>query len=320
MALYCFRSGCSADGSAPRLGRGGQRFKSAHPDSRNVMCIQMAAHYVFFVKDFIAGIIFSVPTPFYHLSVAEELLHHPELPARIRRALSEQRGAFHLGNTAPDVQVLSGQDRQATHFFTLPLEPDAPLPWDRLLEDYPSLAQIDASQPAQVAFIGGYLCHLQADWIWINEIFIPVFGSHSSWGTFRHRLYLHNVLRAYLDGQIIPDLPEETALYLQEVSPDGWLPFVEDKHLVVWRNYLAQQLKPGATTRTVEVFAARQRISPDKYYQLLESETRMDAEIFSKLPRGRLIQYRMKLIETNLRTLVTYLTNVSERATIRSQP
>ncbi len=26
-------SGCSADGSAPRLGRGGRRFKSAHPDT-----------------------------------------------------------------------------------------------------------------------------------------------------------------------------------------------------------------------------------------------------------------------------------------------
>ena len=33
IALYSPHSGCSADGSAPRLGRGGQRFKSAHPDS-----------------------------------------------------------------------------------------------------------------------------------------------------------------------------------------------------------------------------------------------------------------------------------------------
>jgi hypothetical protein len=32
IALYSPHSGCSADGSAPRLGRGGQRFKSAHPD------------------------------------------------------------------------------------------------------------------------------------------------------------------------------------------------------------------------------------------------------------------------------------------------
>ena len=30
--LYSTRSGCSAVGSAPRLGRGGRRFKSAHPD------------------------------------------------------------------------------------------------------------------------------------------------------------------------------------------------------------------------------------------------------------------------------------------------
>jgi hypothetical protein len=31
-ALYSRRPGCSAVGSAPRLGRGGRRFKSAHPD------------------------------------------------------------------------------------------------------------------------------------------------------------------------------------------------------------------------------------------------------------------------------------------------
>ena len=31
-ALYSLQPGCSAVGSAPRLGRGGQRFESAHPD------------------------------------------------------------------------------------------------------------------------------------------------------------------------------------------------------------------------------------------------------------------------------------------------
>ena len=32
LALYSQPPGCGADGSAPRLGRGGRRFKSAHPD------------------------------------------------------------------------------------------------------------------------------------------------------------------------------------------------------------------------------------------------------------------------------------------------
>lgn len=261
-----------------------------------------------------------MPTPFYHLSVAEELLNHPELPGRIRRALAEERGAFLLGNTAPDVQVVSGQERQATHFFTLPLDPHAPPPWVRVLEEHPTVAQIDRRDPARPAFVAGYLCHLQADWTWINDIFIPVFGPESSWDTFRQRLYLHNVLRAYLDAAILPDLSPETADYLQTADPQGWLPFVEDRHLVVWRDYLSRQLEPGAATRTVEVFAARQGISPVKYYRLLESEERMDAEVFSRLPRGRLIEYRMQLIEMNLRLLVAYLTNITQRVTMRSQP
>ena len=250
--------------------------------------------------------------------MAEELLLHPELPGPIRQALAEERGAFLLGNTAPDVQVVSGQERQATHFFTLPLDPAVAPPWVRVVEEHPSLVQSDQRNPARAAFIAGYLCHLQADWTWINDIFIPVFGPDNRWASFRQRLYLHNALRAYLDAQIIPDLPAETAGYLQSAAPEGWLPFAEDRHLVVWRDYLSRQLEPGEATRTVEVFAARQGISPAKYYQLLESEERMDAEIFSRLPRGRLIEYRMQLIEMNLQLLVAYSTSSVQDAPLLS--
>jgi hypothetical protein len=248
-----------------------------------------------------------MPTPFYHLSVAEELLEHPALPQSVRLALSEQLPAFLLGNTAPDVQVVSGLPREATHFFRVPILPGTRAPWIQMLASYPGLARAGDLPAAQAAFLAGYLCHLQADWQWILDIFAPVFGPTRRWSTFSQRLYLHNVLRSYLDRQIMPDLPAETAQLLKETKPERWLPFVDDAHLKEWGRYLAQQLEPGAAARTVEVFAARQRISPAEFYRLLDSESQMNAEIFSRLPRERLAQYRRKLVESNVILLKSYL-------------
>jgi hypothetical protein len=70
---------------------------------------------------------------------------------------------------------------------------------------------------------------------------------------------------------------------------------------------LAQQLQPGAVVQTVEVFAARQGISPQAYYRLLTSEEKMDAEVFARLPRENLDLYRKQLIEDNIRLLKGYL-------------
>ena len=247
-----------------------------------------------------------VPTPFYHLDIAENLLANPALANPVKKLLWEQRSAFLLGNTAPDVQVVSRQERQATHFFNLPVRADAQPPWERLLKTHPSLAQPARIPAAQAAFIAGYLCHLQADWLWIVDIFAPVFGPDCRWETFSQRLYLHNVLRAYLDRQVTPALPADTAECLKGIRPDHWLPFVQDVHISSWRDYLAGQLEPGAAAETVEVFASRQGLSPTEFYQLIESEERMEQEVFIYLPRSKLKTYQQYLIESNLGLLQAY--------------
>lgn len=203
-------------------------------------------------------------------------------------------GAFLFGNTAPDVQVVSGQDRPVTHFFDIPIQPGMPLPWIEMLRTYPHLASILPGE--QAAFLAGYVCHLLADWRWVLEIFTPYFGPTCHWGTFRQRLYLHNVLRAYLDQQLISQIDPQTAAALEQVNPVGWLPFVEDHYLRQWRDLLYPQLYPGATLATVEVFAARQQVEPEAYYRLLKSEPKMEEEVFSRLPRQELETYRRRLL------------------------
>jgi hypothetical protein len=248
-----------------------------------------------------------VPTPFYHLSIAESLSKHPALPGPVQRLLENYPGPFLLGNTAPDVQVISGQERQATHFFRFPIQIDSQSPWEAMLALHTSLAQPRLLPDAQAAFIAGYLCHLQADWMWICEIYLPAFGPTHTWGTFHNRLYLHNVLRAYLDAGVLPSLSQATPQHLENSQPDHWLPFVKDGHLKAWRDYLARQLAPGAMIETIEVFAARQGISPIEFKNFLDSEERMEKEIFIHLPRGVLSAYHERAIEAGIQLLTTYL-------------
>ncbi len=248
-----------------------------------------------------------MPTPFYHLSLAEELIYHPHLPQKIYIFLHTVRCEFLFGNTAPDVQVVSSQPREETHFFSLPIRLDDQPAWELLLSSYPLLAAPERLQAAQAAFLAGYLCHLQADWMWVKQIFTPIFGPRCSWGTFPERLYYHNVLRAYLDHHILPGLCRGMDTCLGQVRSDGWLPFVDCAYLAEWRDFLGAQLQPGATPQTVEVFSARQGIAPPEYYTLLRSEERMQREVFDHIPLARVQYYRQSVLAENIRLLTDYL-------------
>ncbi len=250
-----------------------------------------------------------MPTPFYHLSLAEELLKNPGLPEHARQHLNAHRGAFLFGNTAPDVQVLTRQARQDTHFFDLPLRQGVVPPWQALLANHPSLARASALPATQAAFVTGYLCHLQADLLWVEQIFVPVFGLRSRWETFARRLILHNVLRAYLDRGIIPSLTNGVYSGLGEAQPRNWLPFVKDKALSQWRDYLVSQLQPDASIQTIEVFAARQGVQPEDFYRLIDSEAGMEREIFTHVSRQSLSDYRQQLLELNLQLINAYLSD-----------
>jgi hypothetical protein len=253
---------------------------------------------------------FPVPTPFYHLSLAEDLLHHSLLPEEVRQFLHTYRCEFLFGNTAPDVQVVSGQPRQQTHFFDLPIQAGDPPAWELFLSYHPSLADAKQLPGNQVAFVAGYLCHLQADWFWVKDIFAPNFGPRCAWGTFDQRLYLHNVLRAYLDVRILPKLSPGMDVCLRQVEPDGWLPFVKDYHLSKWRDFLFPQLQPGASPQTVEVFSSRLGISTPEFYALLGSMERMQKEVFEHLPLEQVKYYHQWILDQNIQLISNYLATI----------
>ena len=247
-----------------------------------------------------------VPTPFYHLSIACQIQDHPSLNPKIQTMLKKHSSDFLLGKTAPDVQVVSRQAREATHFYTLPPEDSTPA-WKRLMASHPSLANSQELSPQQAVFIAGYICHLQADEQWIFDVFMPVFGPDALWADFRERLYLHNVMRAYVDQQVLATLPEDMGVKLLNSRPDNWLPFVEDKYLLEWQSHVAEQLQPDAEIQTAAVFAERQGLLPEDFTNLIESEDKMDEVIFSQMPRERLTEFRETLVAKNLQLIEEYL-------------
>lgn len=248
-----------------------------------------------------------MPTPFYHLSIARDIYEHPALDSGLSGLLSENLGAFLLGNTAPDVQVISGQKRSATHFFSVPIPPDGSVPWIQLFNEYPLENQPAKFPPSKAAFIAGYLCHLQADWIWVKEIFEPVFGPHQTWETFAQRLYLHNVLRSYLDEKVIASLPPGVVAELREALPQHWLPFIQDDFLIKWRDDLSEQLQSGERIRTIEVFASRHGIDPAAFQAMIGSEERMESNVFVHISRQQLDDYRADMLTQNIALLEDYL-------------
>ena len=260
---------------------------------------------------------FAVPTPFYHLSIAETLLEHPGLMPLARQVLGQELPAFFMGQVAPDVQVISGQKRESTHFYSLPIQPESLSPWQKIFQVHPSLI-VDQADRQRSVFLAGYLCHLQADWFWSGQIFEPYFGPQANWKEFRERLYLHNVLRAYLDFGVLQTLNGEVRSGLSEVTFQDWLPFVNKVHLEAWRDFLASQLKPGAHIRTVEVFADRQGISVEAYYQLIQDEDKMQCQIFDFLPWQHLLDYRAMLLEANVALLNEYLADMEGHPNARN--
>jgi hypothetical protein len=248
-----------------------------------------------------------MPTPFYHLGLAEALMVSTELPAHLRSMLTAYRPAFLLGNTAADVQVFSGQPREATHFFRVPNPPGAPPPWEKLLHQHSRLRWAARLPAEQAVFWAGYLCHLQADWYWVQDLFLPVFGPFAPRQPGVRLVTRHDLLRAYLDRQILSELRSDVGLSLAAVDPAGWLPFTADTALYSWRDFLAEQLQPGGSIKTVAVFAKRAGMAPDSFQAILDTDAELERLVFNRLPRQQLVMYREKILHKNCNLLVGYL-------------
>ncbi len=247
-----------------------------------------------------------MPTPVMHLVLAEEILRGDALSPAIRRLLIQQRGPFLLGHTVPDVQTISGQARDETHFYTIPPTSDRPA-YETLFAAHPRLARAKLLPPAPAVFIAGYIAHLLLDELWLYDIFLRYF-MEQEWASLRERLFLHNVLRTWMDGRDQQRLNGSVAVALRETKPHGWLPFVGDEHLRAWRDWLVEQLGPAHTVQTAEIFARRMGVPVAEVEAVLRSPQQMEERVFSHVPRAALQSFHDTGYERSVRLIERYLT------------
>ncbi len=247
-----------------------------------------------------------MPTPFQHLDYAERIRHHPALSSSLRERLNGDFGAFLLGNTAADVQVITSQRRVQTHFYQL-ADLGRRSAVATLLDKHPELAAPRDLSPDRAAFVSGYLAHLAWDEVWAQELFLPYYRNAQGWPDPLAYSTHHNALRIFLDRKAYAGLQDRLKLpvLLRSLIFARWLPFAPDWALSRWRDWLVVQLEDPTAVQTVEVFAERMQIPMDRLERIVSSIARGSYTAVPGLDAA-VAQYEERALSASLRTLVHY--------------
>jgi len=92
--------------------------------------------------------------------------------------IKDHLGSYLLGSTTPDMRLFVGWERQRTHFFKLATDPPgAGIP--AMMEAHPHLRKSARLTRETVAFMLGYMSHLNVDEGWICQVYRRFFGRGS---------------------------------------------------------------------------------------------------------------------------------------------
>lgn len=213
-----------------------------------------------------------MPTPFQHLVYARNFLADQALPEALRTMLQAEAGAFLLGATAVDVQVLTGQARAETHFYEFPPREEArAVP--TLLAACPALVDPHRLPPDQAAYLSGYLNHLIWDEVWAWEVYLPCYLFSGQFPTRQERAIHHNGLRVYLDHQAEATLHTwpEVVPWLASAEPRQWFPVTDDAALRRLRDWMVAQLTGREPVETARIFAERGKFPPERLEEVAQA-------------------------------------------------
>jgi len=245
-----------------------------------------------------------MPTPFTHLVGALNVLDDPTLPEPYRRALVAQRPAYVLGAVAPDARVEAENPRAATHFYAYEDGIDT-APWRVMMARYPSLQTV--TDPAQQAFVAGYVAHLAMDEVWTRDMLGPHFA-FGEWGASRNqRFFLLHLMLIDMDVRDLATLPSWVAADIQAAQPtDDWLPFMPLEVLAGWQTMIYEQVRPGGTSKTYEIFGSRVQREPDELQRLAADSGWMQGHLWDNVSREVLVEIEARMATHALASLVAY--------------
>jgi hypothetical protein len=244
-----------------------------------------------------------MPTPFTHLVYAQRLLSDPAVPADQRALLNAQRGAYLLGSVVADAHALAGLKREDTHFYTFE-QPIVEHPWRVMMAQYPALMSV--RDPAQRAFLAGYVMHLSMDEIWSLQMTGPEFAERE-WATRIQRFLMLHILLIYLDERDLTVLDPRLNDALGDVQPHHWLPFLSDSVLREWDNLVYRQIIPGGGSETLEIYGIRLKRTPEELRAILNSPERMQDELWVNVSPELTMQVEANMTDHSRTQMITYL-------------
>ena len=255
-----------------------------------------------------------MPTPFMHLQMAEWIRRDERLHGRARTLIEQEWPAFYLGNIAPDVNAIhSDISRKATHFYNIPPSPEE-WGYPDMFTAYPHLAASQELSPAQAVFVAAYSIHLMLDVRWFREVLVPYFFEQGEWQDNKERFLVHNTLLTHLDGLAFATLPQEAGEILAAATPQHWLPFAPDEALICWQETVAPQLFPGATTRTIEIYSGRMKMTPAEFSAHLEDPAWMNTNLFQRVPVPQVQAMLHDALGQSIEVITTYLNGAHTNA------
>src|SRR3712207_134164 len=149
-----------------------------------------------------------MPPIFLHMAIARDIERRLG-----QAAITDERGAYYLGATTPDIRVLTREDRARTHFFDLNVY-DHQDSVAELFRQHPDLAKPEHLSSETAAFMAGYLTHLSLDERYIYDVYRPYFGQHSALGGDLVANTMDRLLQFELDRQRREDVT--TAVEIRE--------------------------------------------------------------------------------------------------------
>ena len=169
--------------------------------------------------------------------------------------LNNNLAIYLFGATAPDIRVITKQDRSVYHFVQLD--------FDRVGDGirnmttlYPPLNNININDEHTRSFMAGYASHLILDETWITTMFRPFFSDTSLFGNKSQGLILDRALQMYLDKSHWNTL-DRNLPYIESCEINIEVEFLKNEPIEDWRNWISKLLNREFSWDRLEFMASR---------------------------------------------------------------
>ena len=190
----------------------------------------------------------AMPNPATHIQMAYRAAQKVDAPI-----LVENMECYLVGSTAPDVRVITGQERELYHFASLDFEA-AGAGVAGMFGRYPEL-RTTSHRPTR-SFVAGYITHLVLDETWITKMYRPFFGAGGIFETEQDGAVMDRVMQMHLDCIAMREID---GLRTRLAGFDGsvHMPFIDRGVLVDWREWVTNFLEQGFSWDRLRFMARR---------------------------------------------------------------